>query len=160
LLPPSPHTTGRAVPYPAVGVDCRESARAVENLLELSRICSSELGFYPHYDLHARRSADTILYTQGSSSLVTQATASVATGWSEPVPGRVCSRSKAPSSTAHPLRFGKQFPPSGPAADLHRQVYEIAARYSAPSYALRAMPGARIERAARIADCPQAQEAR
>jgi len=47
---------------------------------------------HSHYNLHARRIADTILYTEGSNDLVTYAAASVASGWSEPVPARDGSR--------------------------------------------------------------------
>src|SRR5207245_6837348 len=43
---------------------------------------------HSRYGLHARRVAYATLYTEGSSSFVTSTAASVATGWSEPVPGR------------------------------------------------------------------------
>jgi hypothetical protein len=40
-------------------------------------------------NLHARRVANATFYTEGFSSFVASAAASIATGWSEPVPGRV-----------------------------------------------------------------------
>jgi hypothetical protein len=44
--------------------------------------------FTAHYGLQTRRVAYATLYTEGFSSFVASATASIATGWSEPVPGR------------------------------------------------------------------------
>jgi len=41
------------------------------------------------YGLHARRVAYATLYTEGFSSFVASAAASIATGWNEPVPVRV-----------------------------------------------------------------------
>jgi hypothetical protein len=41
------------------------------------------------YGLHARRVAYATFYTEGFSSFVASAAAPIATGWSEPVPGRV-----------------------------------------------------------------------
>jgi hypothetical protein len=46
------------------------------------------LSVYSRYGLHARRVAVATLYTEGSSSFVASTAASIATGWSEPVPGR------------------------------------------------------------------------
>src|SRR5437870_13820342 len=46
------------------------------------------LSVHSRYGLHTRRVAYATLYTEGSSSFVTSTAASVATGWSEPVPGR------------------------------------------------------------------------
>ena len=46
------------------------------------------LSVYSRYGLHARRVANAIFYTEGFSSFVASATASIATGWSEPVPAR------------------------------------------------------------------------
>ena len=46
------------------------------------------LSVYSHYGLHARQVAFATLYTGGSSSFVTSAAAPIATGWSDPVPGR------------------------------------------------------------------------
>jgi len=43
------------------------------------------------------------LYTRGFSSLVASTAALIATGWSEPVPGRVYSRCGLPPFTAHPI---------------------------------------------------------
>ena len=40
------------------------------------------------YGLHAHRVAYATFYTEGFSSFVASAAASIATGWSEPVPGR------------------------------------------------------------------------
>jgi hypothetical protein len=48
------------------------------------------LSVYSGYGLHARQIAIAILYTEGSNGFVASAVASIATGWSEPVPGRVC----------------------------------------------------------------------
>ena len=48
------------------------------------------LSVYSGYGLHARQVAIATLYTEGFSDLVASAAASIATGWSEPVPGRVC----------------------------------------------------------------------
>jgi hypothetical protein len=48
------------------------------------------LSVYSHYGLHARRVAIATLYTEGSNDFVASAVASIATGWNEPVPGRVC----------------------------------------------------------------------
>jgi len=47
------------------------------------------LSVYSHYGLHARRVAIATLYTEGSNDFVASAVASIATGWNEPVPGRV-----------------------------------------------------------------------
>jgi hypothetical protein len=46
------------------------------------------LSVYSRYGLHARRVAYATFYTEGFSSFVASAAASIATGWSEPVPGR------------------------------------------------------------------------
>ena len=46
------------------------------------------LSVYSHYGLHARQVAFATLYTGGSSSFVASATAPIATGRSDPVPGR------------------------------------------------------------------------
>ena len=48
------------------------------------------LSVYSGYGLHARQIAIATLYTEGSNGFVASAVASIATGWSEPVPGRVC----------------------------------------------------------------------
>jgi hypothetical protein len=48
------------------------------------------LSVYSRYGLHARRIAIAILYTEGFNGFVASAVASIATAWSEPVPGRVC----------------------------------------------------------------------
>src|SRR5271156_3219579 len=50
------------------------------------------LSVHSRYGLHARRVAYATLYTEGFSSFVASAAASIATGWSEPVPGRVYPR--------------------------------------------------------------------
>jgi hypothetical protein len=47
------------------------------------------LSVYSRYGLHAHRVANATFYTEGFSSFVASAAASIATGWSEPVPGRV-----------------------------------------------------------------------
>jgi hypothetical protein len=47
------------------------------------------LSVYSGYGLHARQVTYATLYTDGFSSFVASAAASIATGWSEPVPGRV-----------------------------------------------------------------------
>ena len=47
------------------------------------------LSVYSRYGLHTRQVAIATLYTEGSNGFVTSAAASIATGWSEPVPGRV-----------------------------------------------------------------------
>ena len=46
------------------------------------------LSVYSRYGLHARRVAYATFYTEGSSSFVASAAASIATGWNEPAPGR------------------------------------------------------------------------
>ena len=46
------------------------------------------LSVHPRYGLHARRVAQATLYTAGSDGFVSSAAAPIATGWSEPVPGR------------------------------------------------------------------------
>jgi hypothetical protein len=46
------------------------------------------LSVYSRYGLHAHRVAYATFYTEGFSSFVASAAASIATGWSEPVPGR------------------------------------------------------------------------
>src|SRR5271157_5956213 len=45
---------------------------------------------YYGYGLHACPVPIATLYTEGFSGFVASAAASIATGWSEPVPGRVC----------------------------------------------------------------------
>src|SRR5437879_5284996 len=47
------------------------------------------LSVHSRYSLHARRVALATLCTRGFSSLVASTAALIATGWSEPVPGRV-----------------------------------------------------------------------
>ena len=47
------------------------------------------LSVHSRYGLHARRVANATLYTEGFDDFVTSAAAPIATGWSEPVPGRV-----------------------------------------------------------------------
>ena len=61
------------------------------------------LSVYSRYGLHARQVAYATLYTRGFSSLVASTAALIATGWSEPVPGRVYSRCGPPPFTAHPV---------------------------------------------------------
>jgi len=46
------------------------------------------LSVYSRYGLHARQVAYATFYTEGFSSFVASATASIATGWNEPAPGR------------------------------------------------------------------------
>ncbi len=46
------------------------------------------LSVHSRYGLPARRVAYATFYTEGFSSFVASAAASVATGWNEPVPGR------------------------------------------------------------------------
>jgi len=46
------------------------------------------LSVHSRYGLQTRQVAKATLYTGGSSSFVTSATAPIASGWSEPVPGR------------------------------------------------------------------------
>ena len=50
------------------------------------------LSVYSRYGLHACQVAFATLYTRGFSSLVASTAALIATGWSEPVPGRVYPR--------------------------------------------------------------------
>jgi hypothetical protein len=45
------------------------------------------LSVHSHYGLHARQVTFATFYTEGFSDFVTSAAASIATGWSEPVPG-------------------------------------------------------------------------
>ncbi|MGA8656875.1 MAG: hypothetical protein WB586_12070, partial [Chthoniobacterales bacterium] len=57
------------------------------------------------YGLHARRVAQATLYTGGSDGFVSSAAAPIATGWSEPVPGRdfrrTCNRDLTPIDQQH-----------------------------------------------------------
>ena len=46
------------------------------------------LSVHSRYGLHARQVAYATLYIESSDSFVASAAASIATGWSEPVPGR------------------------------------------------------------------------
>jgi len=46
------------------------------------------LSVHSRYGLHARRVAYATFYTEGFSSFVASAAASIATGWNEPAPGR------------------------------------------------------------------------
>jgi hypothetical protein len=46
------------------------------------------LSVYSRYGLPAHRVAYATFYTEGFSSFVASAAASIVTGWSEPVPGR------------------------------------------------------------------------
>jgi len=55
----------------------------------------------PHYGLQTRQVAYATLYTRGFSSFVTSTTAPIATGRSEPVPGRDSSRCGPAPFTAH-----------------------------------------------------------
>jgi hypothetical protein len=50
------------------------------------------LSVHSRYGLHARQVAFATLCTRGFSTLVASTAALIATGWSEPVPGRVYSR--------------------------------------------------------------------
>ena len=51
----------------------------------------------------ARRVANATLCTRGSSSFVASTAALIATGWSEPVPGRLLRCGPSPFFTAHPV---------------------------------------------------------
>ena len=51
------------------------------------------------YSLHVRGVAIATLYIEGFSSFVTSTAVSIATGWSEPVPGRDLHPLKAPGLT-------------------------------------------------------------
>jgi hypothetical protein len=53
------------------------------------------LSVYSRYGLHARQVAYATLYTRGSDDFVSSVAALIATGWSEPAPGR----------DFHPLRI-------------------------------------------------------
>jgi len=46
------------------------------------------LSVYSRYSLHARQVAYATLYTRGSDDFVSSVAALIATGWSEPAPGR------------------------------------------------------------------------
>src|SRR4029077_12259375 len=61
------------------------------------------LSVYLGYGLHARRVAFATLYTRGFSSLVASTAAPIATGWSEPVPGRGTPAVDQAPFTAHPV---------------------------------------------------------
>src|SRR6266404_6243906 len=76
------------------------------------------LSVHSRYGLHARRVALATLCTRGFSSLVASTAALIATGWSEPVPGRVYPRcGPAPSRRTrvarHPSRGRRSFQFSG-----------------------------------------------
>jgi hypothetical protein len=60
------------------------------------------LSVYSRYGLHARQVAFATLYTRGFNSFVAFTAAVIATGWSEPVPGRVYPRCGPAPFTAHP----------------------------------------------------------
>ena len=47
------------------------------------------LSVHSRYGLYARQVVKATLYTEGSNGFVASTAASIATGWSEPVPGRV-----------------------------------------------------------------------
>src|ERR1700747_3100193 len=65
------------------------------------------LSVHLRYGLHARQVAFATLCTRGFSSLVASPAALIATGWSEPVPGRVYPRcGPAPSRRTRYSRFG------------------------------------------------------
>ena len=61
------------------------------------------LSVHLRYGLHARQVAIATLYTRGFSSLVASTAALIATGWSEPAPGRVYPRCGPLPFTAHPV---------------------------------------------------------
>jgi hypothetical protein len=61
------------------------------------------LSVYLGYGLHARRVAFATLCTRGFSSLVASTAAPIATGWSEPVPGRGTAAVDQALFTAHPV---------------------------------------------------------
>src|ERR1700720_1888154 len=61
------------------------------------------LSVYSRYGLHARQVAFATLCTRGFSSLVASTAALIATGWSEPVPGRVTPAVDHRLFTAHPV---------------------------------------------------------
>src|SRR6266851_8134888 len=64
------------------------------------------LSVHLRYGLHARRVAFATLCTRGFSSLVASTAALIATGWSEPVPGRVYPRcGPAPSRRTRFARY-------------------------------------------------------
>jgi len=58
----------------------------VGSCISLFEACSA---FTHVTGLHARRVAYATFYTEGFSSFVASAAASIATGWNEPVPGRI-----------------------------------------------------------------------
>src|SRR5258708_14316538 len=60
------------------------------------------LSVHSRYGLHARQVALATLCTRGFSSFVASTTALIATGWSEPVPGRVYPRCGPPPFHAAP----------------------------------------------------------
>src|ERR1700730_1920710 len=60
------------------------------------------LSVHLRYGLHARPVAFATLCTRGVSSLVASPAALIATGWSEPVPGRVYPPLWTSAFTAHP----------------------------------------------------------
>ena len=66
------------------------------------------LSVHSRYGLHARGVAKATLYTESSDSFVASAAASIATGWSEPVPGRELHPLK--SSAFHGALFQQQDP--------------------------------------------------
>src|SRR5438309_10466415 len=59
------------------------------------------LSVHSRYSLHARRVALATLCTRGFSSFVASTAALIATGWSEPVPGRVLLPLWTSAFTAH-----------------------------------------------------------
>ena len=61
------------------------------------------LSVHLNYGLHARQVAFATLCTRGFSSFVASTTALIATGWSEPVPGRVYLPLWTITFTAHPI---------------------------------------------------------
>ena len=85
------------------------------------------LSVYSRYGLHARQVAYATLYTRGSDDFVSSVAALIATGWSEPVPGR----------DFHPLRTSAFHgaPQTGENADFNS--YLRVTRYSGGSTELR-----------------------
>src|SRR6266436_4447408 len=61
------------------------------------------LSVHSRYGLHARQVAIATLCTRGFSSLVASTAALIATGWSEPVPGRVTPAVDHRLFTTHPV---------------------------------------------------------
>src|SRR5271167_633715 len=83
------------------------------------------LSVHSRYGLHARQVAFATLCTRGFSSLVASTAALIATGWSEPVPGRVYPRCGPP-----PFHGAPEYATNRAVAELAESAASYAASRS------------------------------